>query len=171
MRTSAGLRGAGNDGVLPCGPPVNLKFTRSPGEDDPGFCEPRVTTMGDENFGEDRHPVRHVDPECLEAVGGMRVHRFGHHQPTGFEYPQRLLQQLDEFAIGEVLDDLSGEYGTDRSVLLTEKVGEGILMPYLVALAFAALDHRLVSVDSNGGNPGLGQDIKHLASPAPDVDD
>ena len=53
---SAGICCAGNDGILPCGPPVNLEFTRPPGEDDLGFSEARVTTMGDENFGEDRHP-------------------------------------------------------------------------------------------------------------------
>ena len=122
------------------------------------------------HLGEDRRPVGRIDPERLEGLHRVRVHRLGDEEPAGPQRSAGELEQALKLLVGEVLDHVHGGDRAEASFRLPLEVGDGVRLLDRQPLRAGALDHALVRVHAASVDAGLGEQLEQLAPAAAEVE-
>ena len=116
----------GDERVLGLADPVSLGVSAAARIDDLRFGEPVDQRQRAGHLREDRRAVGRVDPERLEGLHGVGVHRLGDEQPAWPQGSPGERQQALELVVGQMLDHVDRGDRAEASFGLGFEVGDGV---------------------------------------------
>ena len=124
-----------------------------------------------QRLGVQRPDVRDVaDVAVEERDPAGRVQRLEHEAPARAELVERELEEPQQVARLQVLDDLRGEDAAERGVGQRRRVADGVRFGDVEAARAADLRHLVIQIDAARADAARGEQIEELAAAAADVE-